>query len=82
MRENSTVRTLRTVAALLPIALLAPIVAGCSNGSDGGALPPDVKAIVFLQRTPRGDQGNVFDYTSYAAGGVSWRSRRRRPTAR
>jgi hypothetical protein len=68
MREHSTVRTLRTVAALLPIALLAPI-AGCSNGSDGGALPPDVKAIVFLQRTPRGDQGNVFDYTSYAAGG-------------
>jgi hypothetical protein len=56
------------VAALLPAALLAPI-AGCSNGSDGGALPPDVKAIVFLQRTPRGDQGNVFDYTSYAAGG-------------
>ena len=68
MRDNSTVRTLRTVAALLPVALLAP-VAGCSNGSDGGALPPDVKAIVFLQRTPRGDQGNVFDYTSYAAGG-------------
>ena len=68
MRDNSTVRTLRTVAALLPVALLAPI-AGCSNGSDGGALPPDVKAIVFLQRTPRGDQGNVFDYTSYAAGG-------------
>jgi hypothetical protein len=24
---------------------------------------------VFLQRTPRGDQGNVFDYTSYAPGG-------------
>ena len=24
---------------------------------------------MFLQRTPRGDQGNVFDYTSYAAGG-------------
>ncbi|HEY7373558.1 MAG TPA: hypothetical protein VIF57_15465 [Polyangia bacterium] len=28
-----------------------------------------MKAIVFLQRMPRGDQGNVFDYTSYAAGG-------------
>ena len=68
MRDNLTTRTLRTVSALLPVALLAPI-AGCSNGSDGGALPPDVKAIVFLQRTPRGDQGNVFDYTSYAAGG-------------
>src|SRR5512138_1105491 len=68
MRDNFTVRTLRMVAALLPVALLAPL-AGFSNGSDGGALPPDVKAIVFLQRTPRGDQGNVFDYTSYAAGG-------------
>ena len=68
MRDNSTIRTLRTVASLLPVALLAPI-AGCSNGSDGGALPPDVKAIVFLQRTPRGDQGNVFDYTSYKGGG-------------
>jgi len=68
MRDNLTIRTLRTVSALLPVALLAPI-AGCSNGSDGGALPPDVKAIVFLQRTPRGDQGNVFDYTSYSAGG-------------
>jgi hypothetical protein len=68
MRDNLTIRTLRTVAAFLPAAILAPI-AGCSNGSDGGALPPDVKAIVFLQRTPRADQGNVFDYTSYKAGG-------------
>jgi len=68
MREHSTVRALRTVAALLPVALLAPI-AGCSNGSDGNGLPTDVKAIVFLQRTPRGDQGNVFDYTSYMPGG-------------
>src|SRR6476620_7043689 len=68
MRDNATIRTLRTVSALLPVALLAPI-AGCSNGNDGGALPSDVKAIVFLQRTPRGDQGNVFDYTSYAGGG-------------
>src|SRR4029079_16141697 len=68
MRDNSTIRTLRTVGALLPVALLAPI-AGCSNGSDGGALPSDVKAIVFLQRTPRGDHGHVFDYKSYAGGG-------------
>src|SRR5437764_13023575 len=50
MRDNATIRTLRNVAGLLPVALLAPI-AGCSNGSDGGALPADVKAIVFLQRT-------------------------------
>ena len=53
MRDNLTIRTLRTVAAFLPAAILAPI-AGCSNGSNGGGLPPDVKAIVFLQRTPRG----------------------------
>src|SRR3954470_13690960 len=68
MRDNATIRTLRTVSALLPVALLPPI-AGCSNGGDTSPLPTDVKAIVFLQRTPRGDQGNVFDYTSYAAGG-------------
>src|SRR5262245_48312303 len=68
MRDKFTVRTLRTVTALLPIALLAPI-AGCGNNNDSGALPPDVKAIVFLQRMPRGDQGNVFDYQSYAGGG-------------
>ena len=48
MRENATIKTLRTVAALLPVALLAPI-AGCSNGSDGGALTPDVKAIVYWE---------------------------------
>jgi Hydrazine synthase alpha subunit middle domain len=65
MRDKSTVRTLRGVA-WLPLAVLA---AGCSNGSDGGGLPQDVKAIVFLQRTPRDSQGNVFDYTSYAGGG-------------
>ena len=27
-----------------------------------------MQAILFLQRVPRGDQGNVFDYTSYAPG--------------
>src|SRR5262249_43492960 len=65
MRDKSTVRTLRQ-AAWLPLAVLA---ASCSNGSDGGGLPQDVKAIVFLQRVPRDSQGNVFDYTSYAGGG-------------
>jgi hypothetical protein len=67
MRDKSTVRTLRGVASLLPLALLA---GSCSNDNPGsGALPPDVKAIVFVQRAPRADQGNVFDYTSYAPGG-------------
>jgi hypothetical protein len=68
MRDKFTVRTLRTVTALLPIALLAPIAGlGCSDNNS--PVLPGVKAIVFLQRTPRGDQGNVFDYQSYAGGG-------------
>src|SRR5262245_19749678 len=65
MRDKSTVRTLRAVGTLLPLALLA----GSCSDDNSSALPPDVQAIVFLQRTPRGDQGNVFDYTSYAPGG-------------
>jgi hypothetical protein len=70
MRDNFKVKTLRGAAALLPLALLAPVVAGgCSGGNGGGALPEDVKAIVFLQRTPRMDGGNVFDYTGYQGGG-------------
>jgi hypothetical protein len=70
MRDKFTVRTLRTVTSLLPVALLAPIAGlSCSDNNNSGALPPDVKAIVFLQRMPRGDQGNVFDYQSYAGGG-------------
>jgi Hydrazine synthase alpha subunit middle domain len=65
MRDKSTVKTLRGARALLPLALLA----GSCGGGSSSPLPEDVKAIVFLQRTPRGDQGNVFDYTSYAGGG-------------
>ena len=40
-----------------------------SNQSSAPALPSDVQAIVFLQRAPRNSNGNVFDYTSYVAGG-------------
>jgi hypothetical protein len=72
MRDKSTGKTLRRVASLLPLALLAPLAASCSNDSSGPGgtiLPTNVSAIVFLQRTPRADQGNVFDYTSYAGGG-------------
>jgi hypothetical protein len=55
------------------IGLLATLmVAGagaCSNGpGSGGALPSDVKSIIFLQRIARNDTGNVFDYTSYKPG--------------
>ncbi len=33
-------------------------------------VPPDVKAVIFLQRVARNDGvGNVFDYTSFAPGG-------------
>src|SRR5262245_28663724 len=44
---------------------------GCQEGkTTTPGVPPDVKAIIFLQRTARNDGvGNVFDYTSYAPGG-------------
>ena len=60
---------LRTAAK---IGLLATGIAAsaCSNhNSSSGALPADVTSIMFLQRLPRTDTGNVFDYTSYVPGG-------------
>ena len=30
------------------------------DGSGSAALPPEVRSIVFLQRKPRNDAGNVF----------------------
>jgi hypothetical protein len=70
MRDKFNVKTLRGVASLLPLALLAPVIAAsCSNDNGAEGLPPDVRAIVFVQRTPRMDQGNVFDYTGYQGGG-------------
>ena len=73
MRQMVTTGTLRGLGALGPLAMLAaglvPAASGCSGSDPGsGALPDDVKAILFLQRVPRGDQGNVFDYTSYSPG--------------
>ncbi len=50
-------------------------LAGCTPDGGGSTastpgVPQDVKAIIFLQRVPRNDgMGNVFDYTSYVAGG-------------
>ena len=81
MRDKLHSQDASTVAALLPIALLAPI-AGCSNGERRRCPSGRRKAIVFLQRTPRGDQGNVFDYTSYVAGGRLVKLSRRRRTGR
>jgi hypothetical protein len=75
MGNQYTVRT-------LGFAVLAIAAAGfggaCSKGSTGGTtspsggagpLPADVSAIVFLQRKPRTDTGNVFEYTSFVPGG-------------
>src|SRR5579884_714153 len=70
-------RTFGWVQAAAAAAVLAG--AGCNSGTGGtnvSALPADVKAITFLQR-PRvdmngnrfNDQGNVFEYTTFHAGG-------------
>jgi len=57
-------------AGLLAAGLAAG--AGCNSGTGGSnvsALPADVKAITFLQRDRHNDAGNVFDYTTFHAGG-------------
>jgi hypothetical protein len=43
---------------------------GCQEGTTATpGVPPDVKAIIFLQRAARNEgMGNVFDYTGYKAG--------------
>jgi hypothetical protein len=60
--------TAKSVGWLLLAATAASLGGACSSG-DSSALPADVRAIVFLQRQPRTDQGNVFDYQSYVPGG-------------
>ena len=72
MRDKLTVKTLWLLeAGVLGLALGAG--AGCSSTSktpgNVSALPADVQAITFLQRTPRNDDGNVFDYANFVAGG-------------
>jgi hypothetical protein len=62
---NQKLRTLGLVTLGLSTALGA---ASCSKSS-APALPDDVRSIVFLQRMPRTDAGNVFEYTSYVPGG-------------
>jgi hypothetical protein len=64
-------KLLRTLG-LATWALSAALGGACSSsntGSSVGALPDDVRAIVFLQRKPRTDAGNVFEYSSYLSGG-------------
>jgi hypothetical protein len=60
--------TTRTVSkiGLLAIGIAA---AACSKNTSPGPVPADVTSIMFLQRMPRTDTGNVFDYTSYVPGG-------------
>ncbi|MES1157934.1 MAG: hypothetical protein ABUL67_02425, partial [Haliangium ochraceum] len=48
---------------------LAAGLAACSdNQTSAPALPPDVQSVIFLQRSARNSNGNVFDYTSYVPG--------------
>jgi Hydrazine synthase alpha subunit middle domain len=58
---------------LVTLAVAAAAFGGACKSSGGGStdpqtLPADVSAIVFLQRKPRSDTGNVFEYTSYQPG--------------
>jgi hypothetical protein len=68
MGNHQTARTLGLVTAL---ALSAAAFGGCKSGSTNPTIADldQVDAIVFLQRKPRTDTGNVFDYLSYSPGG-------------
>jgi hypothetical protein len=65
MENRKTLATL----GLLTLGLSAAIGTACSKSSSAPTLPDDVRSIVFLQRMPRTDNGNVFEYTSYLPGG-------------
>jgi hypothetical protein len=60
-------RTLATLG-LVTLGLSTVLGAACSKSSVP-SLPDDVRSIVFIQRMPRTDAGNVFEYTSYVPGG-------------
>ena len=72
MRDKLTVKTLWLLQSSV-VGLALGAGAGCSSTSkttgNVGALPADVQAITFLQRTPRNDDGNVFDYANFVPGG-------------
>ncbi|HEY2728769.1 MAG TPA: hypothetical protein VGK52_02440 [Polyangia bacterium] len=59
----------RNTATVLALSTLALAFGGACSKNNASALPDDVRAIVFLQRMPRTDAGNVFEYTSFVAGG-------------
>ena len=65
MGNQKLARTL----GLVTLGLSTVLGAGACSKSSAPALPDDVRSIVFLQRMPRTDAGNVFEYTSYVPGG-------------
>jgi hypothetical protein len=60
-----------TTLGLATLALSTALGTACSKtgASSAPGLPDDVRSIVFLQRMPRTDAGNVFEYTSFVPGG-------------
>ena len=70
MRHNLTGKTVRSLQSAILGLALASAAGGCNSGtkSSVSALPADVKSIMFLQRTPRNDDGNVFDYANAVPG--------------
>ena len=70
MGHNLTGKTMRSLQSAILGLALAGAAGGCNSntGSNASALPADVKAIMFLQRVPRNDDGNVFDYANFVAG--------------
>jgi hypothetical protein len=61
--------TFRTAARIGLLATGIAASGACSKNNSPGPVPADVTSIMFLQRMPRTDTGNVFDYTSYVPGG-------------
>ena len=53
---------------ILTVGLAMGLAACSDNGTSVTALPPDVQSVIFLQRSPRNSNGNVFDYTSFVPG--------------
>jgi len=69
MRHNLNTKTMRSLQSAILGLSLAGAVGGCnSNSTNVSALPADVKSIMFLQRVPRNDDGNVFDYANFVPG--------------
>jgi len=64
---NHQIKTLAIGAALL--SGLGAVGCGGGGGGAGDAGPlTNIDSLVILQRKPRVDQGDIFQYTSYVAG--------------